>query len=871
MTLLERDWLLDSLSGLAVLAAAGSGSIAFLSGDAGAGKTAVVRASLKRLPERTAVLIGACDPMPTPGQLWPLRDLAESASPVLREPVLAGSDREALFRAALAELSAHPGATVMVIEDAHWADDATLDLIRFLGRRVANTRGLVIVTYRDDNSAQARRLRLVLGDLATTGATHRFAVPPLSRAAVDLLASHRAIDLDALYARTGGNPFFVTEMLAGGTLLPDTVSDAISARYANLSAPAREIIELAAVLGRPIDMPTLRTIAGDSSHALIEAIESGALQFDGRMVQFRHELVRDAVSDSIEPIQRVQIANRIFSALESGAGDTDPATMAHFAELAGRFDVVPVYAKTAAQRATQLRSYREAAIQYHRAIRYSAGWTLAERSELIGQLASATYYCGNGEADLDVLREMVQTCRVAGDTPRLIDHLLSLSWLLNDEGMLPESEQCAIEAMELSDELGDPALRAAAMCALADIHFQSGRLSESLALDTVALELAMQSGRGRIAVHAGITMGSALLAIDEPAGIALLEECVDSARRQHFDGEVAHALGILGFHFTDSYALGRGQAVLEEMAKFTSEHDLDCWWRWATIGRTRNALARGDWEAATSHVAAALRVQSGCFLNRLQGYLALASIRARRGDPEVSEAIEAAVISAGDASFPSIDCSIALGKAEAALLAGDAHTACQAAMPALESAVDNNLPWLAGQLAHIVSRAGGTPPLSYQPVGPFRAELEGNWEGAACEWEALGAPYEAACALAMLNDEHSLRKARSSFDRLGARPMSALVTRRLREIGVTAISRGPRRATKAHPLGLTPREAEVLELVGDGYTNLEIAARLFLSERTVEHHVSAVLNKLGVTSRRDAVRLARSSRAPVPARELVSS
>src|SRR5689334_10491546 len=174
MALLEREWVLDSLSELASAAADGHGSMVFLAGEAGAGKTSVIRAFQAKQSGGAPLLAGACDSIPTPGQLWPLHDMAQHASPLLRDPVLAGADRETLFRAALAELSARPGATIMVVEDIHWADDATLDLLRFLGRRVAETRGLVIVTYRDDDANQLHRLRLVLGDLATIPALHRF-------------------------------------------------------------------------------------------------------------------------------------------------------------------------------------------------------------------------------------------------------------------------------------------------------------------------------------------------------------------------------------------------------------------------------------------------------------------------------------------------------------------------------------------------------------------------------------------------------------------------------------------------------------------------------------------------------------------------
>ena len=854
MALFERDWALETLTNLAAEAAAGRGSVAFIAGEAGAGKTSVIRAFLERQPDRDAALIGACDSIPTPGQLWPLRDLAERASPVLRDPVLAGGDRETLFRATLAELSARPGATIMVVEDIHWADDATLDLLRFLGRRVAETRGLVIVTYRDDDAAQLHRLRLVLGDLATVPELHRLALSPLSRDAVAQLARGREDNIDELYVRTGGNAFYVAEMLAAGTQLPDTIGDAIGARYAHLTPPARTVIEMAAVLGESMELPELQAVAGEHRHALIDSIESGALILEGRTIRFRHALVRDAVLAALTPIARLDLYSRVFDAVQERAASIDPATMAHYAEEAGRFDDVALYARAAAQRATALRSYREAAIQFKRAIRYSAHWDLPQRSELLGQLASATYYCDSGETDLELLRALVRHCRDEGDEPRLVDNLISLAWMLNDDGMLDESAACAEEAVQLADRMRDPAIQAAALCALADIRYQAGDSDAALAMDTIALDLALATGRTRTAIHAGITMGSALLAIDRPTGISVLEDCVERAKREHFDGEVAHALGILGFHYVESYELERGGPILQEMLDFTTDHDLDCWRRWAAIGMSKHGLACGDWSRSAAFAAMAIRIQSGCFLNRLQGHLSIARVRARRGDPDVQQAIDAAIASRGDASFPSIDCAIALAQSEAAYLAGDDAGAIQMAQPALASAIRYRMPWVAGPLAHIVMRAGGDVPSDYEPVGPYQFERDGAWAEAGAAWQALGAPYEAASAHSMLAGEEALRDAFAAFERLGAKPMAARVARRLREFGVASLPRGPRGSTRAHPLGLTAREAEVLTLLAEGYTNSEIAERLYLSERTAEHHVSAILTKLDVKSRRDAVR-----------------
>ena len=320
MMLLERDWAIEILDELATSATTGRGSIVFLSGEAGAGKTATVRAFLDRLGGNVMPLLGACDPIPIPGQLWALHDLAESASPALRDPIRAGANRETLFRAALTELSAQPEVTIMVIEDVHWADDATLDLLRFLGRRVESTRGLVIATYRDDDSARLQRLRLVLGDLATAPAVYRMSLPPLSRKAVAQLADGRAVDLDELYSRSGGNAFFVTEVLASNNPMPERIEDAVRARYAHLSEPAHRLIELAAVLGQSIPLSTFRACITENEPAFLEAVESGALRSDGQPCNFD-------INSSTMPSSR---RSRLSSASSSSARFSIPSKRAVF-------------------------------------------------------------------------------------------------------------------------------------------------------------------------------------------------------------------------------------------------------------------------------------------------------------------------------------------------------------------------------------------------------------------------------------------------------------------------------------------------------------------------------------------------------------
>ncbi|MBA3450408.1 MAG: AAA family ATPase [Chloroflexia bacterium] len=235
--LLERDAVLDDLRGFLREAWDGRGSLLFLGGEAGVGKTALLGVFAAQARSIAVVMRGQCDALSTPRALGPLFDVA-SADPSLERLLSGNAPRDHLFRGLLDRLRGGNRPVVLAIEDAHWADEATLDLLRFLGRRVDATRGFVIVTYRDDEVGPRHALRYVLGDLATTSAVHRREISPLTPDGVAALAAGSGIDASVLYARTRGNPFFVTEVLAAAADIPVTVSDAVLARASRLPPAA---------------------------------------------------------------------------------------------------------------------------------------------------------------------------------------------------------------------------------------------------------------------------------------------------------------------------------------------------------------------------------------------------------------------------------------------------------------------------------------------------------------------------------------------------------------------------------------------------------------------------------------------------------
>src|SRR5262245_3263494 len=429
MELLERAAVLQTLAEYAAEAQRGSGRLVLVSAESGMGKTVLLEEFQHQLPE-ARWLWGGCDSLLTPRPLGPLFDIGTQLEGEFAALCRNGAPRERLFTGFLAEIGPPAGFTVAVIEDVHWADEATIDLLSFLGRRLGRMPVLLLASYRDDEIAADHPLRLVLGDLATQRATRRMKLPPLSVGAVRELVGQRDVDAAELHRITGGNPFYVSEILeAGWPSVPPTVRDAVGARLARATPGCRRALEAAAVIGGRISLGLLTAALNGSGSGAGEhvdkGLESGILVADGPAVRFRHELVRMAVEAGIAPHRRTELHARLLAALEPDGAD--PTLLANHAEGAGDAEAVRRHAPEAARRSSALGAHREAAAHYERALRFSDDGDRSGLAALHEGLSGEYALLDRWEEAEQELRTALALRRAAGDSLAVGEDLRRLS------------------------------------------------------------------------------------------------------------------------------------------------------------------------------------------------------------------------------------------------------------------------------------------------------------------------------------------------------------------------------------------------------------------------------------------------------------
>ncbi|WP_203337490.1 ATP-binding protein [Nocardioides limicola] len=819
--LLDRDSELASFAGWVTDAGAGQSSIVLVQGEAGSGKTSLVRSATSDVESWW----GWCDPLATPRPLGPLLDLAPAAG------LTVGKDPFEAYDALLAVLRDRTTPVAVVLEDLHWADDATLTMLQFLGRRLEGCRALVVATYRGDEMGPA--LQRVLGDLARLGdRVHRVEVGPLSSAAVAVLSEGAGLDPVEVLAATQGNPFFVTELVAGGGGITETVADAVLARVHALPEGTREILEWVSV--EPGGLELWAVAQPERAHGLL--VESGD------RITFRHELARLAVYDSLPLVRRRELHRRL---LEKLAGSTDLARMAHHAVGTGDPSTVVTHCRPAAEEAVERGANRQAAGFLTALVDQESKLSPHDRVEVHDRLGVVLGALDRHADAVGHLQKALQeTERIGDDTlrGRVLCHLAAAQWRAGDVAAAAVLREHAVEVLR---PLGPTSELAAALTYSARGRMLARHHVPALESVAEAESVAAEIGDETAAAAARLMLGTIELVTGDPdVGIAHLTSLLSQTRARRDPILEMDALRMLGSgggevrRYDDAFEWA--QQLVDSSLSRDNDYDV----AYARAWQARIRFEQGRWDEA-AQLAAAVNIDHGAPINKSTVLGVVGRLRVRRGDPRPLEPL--AEVQRLEGLELQHRWSGLCGAAEQHWLSGDHPSGVAVLQRPYQQALETDSRWAQGEIGYWLWRNGGLDEPAPRAAEPFAAHMRGDWTAAAEAWERIGCPYERALAL-VDGDADAAAEGLAILDRLGARPAAAWSRRRLASRGLP-VPRPARSRTLENPWGMTEREAEIHELLLDGLDNPAIASRLFISRRTVEHHVSAVLRKRGVTRR----------------------
>jgi DNA-binding CsgD family transcriptional regulator len=856
--LLEREQPRSRLEAALRAARSGTGRIVSLEGEAGIGKTSAALEFVAAHRADAQVYIGGCEHLSTPEPLGPLRDIERDSRGRFS---VSSTSQLATFSSLLRLLTSHRDPGLLLVEDLHWADDPTLDLFRYLGRRIRAAPLLVIATFRNDEADSQARLAALWSDMPLDS-RERIELERLSAAAVARLSAGVGwAASEQTYSITGGNPFHVTEYLATGrAAVPRSVRDATLARTARLGSYARRTLDCASIFPRHIDQSLLRALTEDvNDEGVEECMRTGMLNAAGETLAFRHELARRAIHEAMSPLRRRELHAAALEFLKSRS-NVRASELAHHAQQAGSAQDLVHYARHAAEEAHSLGAHREAVAHFARALKHGIWLSNAERADILQRQAEAGEQCGALPEAIAAIQEGITARKHAGDILGLGDALrisARIHWL---DGKSDLAEAQSVEALEVLRDHPQAPQYAMALSAQSQLDMLAERLQLAVTRALQAMALAERLGRWDIYLHALTNLTAARCSTDIEAGrLEALAAIRETRRRGHLD-LLPRLYSNLVYMMTHDRRYQNLFELIEEGIDAAIARDnvpLEAYMRGSRalalldLGRTQEAAAESEFVVFGPYPRGT---------SRFTARVALARARVRMGIPEDGVLDEARSLPTSRRDIMR-RAPLAVVDAEALWLGLPRPGALERLRGAYAQAslAQGNL-WNLAEAALWLKILG--EPVSLAPTitrrmhAQYQAHLAGDWRMASLAWGQLGCPYEQAIALSV-GDESAQREALLLFERIGAGPAAARLRRQMRAGGLRDVPRGPIAKTRASPAGLTRRQAEVLALLIKGLSNSQIAKRLSIAPKTAEHHVSAVMVRLEITTRRDVVHAAR--------------
>ncbi|RYE41789.1 MAG: LuxR family transcriptional regulator [Hyphomicrobiales bacterium] len=875
--LLERSAPLDVLHAVWERASSGRGGTVLIEGEAGIGKTALLQQFAIAHDTDSDIAWGWCEALFTPRPLGPLHDMNRALGPGLAVLLEQSAPPDRLFPALLNRLQDQDAPLVLIFEDVHWADNATLDLVRYLGRRISLLNTLVVLSARSDEIGPTHPLAYVLGDLPAAAVT-RIKLPPLSPAAVQELAEEAGRGSDDLYRVTAGNPFFVTELLAAASgdagSVPDSIRDAVWSRLARLTPGEREVLEMMSIVPGNMELRLIKALFGPEAEDLVDmAVARGLLRREvGGDISFRHELARQATLDRLSTSLQRSMHRKVEAALASLPGQDGMAQLArrvHHAAGAENGAKVLELAPSAARQASRLGAHQQAASYLSTALAYVGNADPAVAAQLHESWA---YEASLGLFDYDAIiashHRAIAIWRDLGNRAKVSLNYRLLSRLHWRRGEGKEARTYSELAVNEVEGTGATPELAMAYSSRSQLHMLHYRFNEAIEWGNRAIKLADELHVVETRVHALNNVGTALLFSARPGGREVMEESLSLALQHGFHDHAARAYTNFSEYAVVSKQFELAERLLSEGIAFAARFDLDAPNQYL-LGRLAHLrMEQGRLREAETIARGVIAMERLPVVMHLPALTVLGRVSSRMGHAGAREALDQALAEALPTGEPQRIVPVRLALVEAEWLAGDLDAAQRQLSALLDIDLAGLRPWDVGEFAAWWQRCRmpGDVPLELVDIPrPWALELAGDAAAAAAEWSRIGLPYEAGVALLLVTGDGAgiaLGQAVTALEDIEARAAAALGRRMAQRLGLAGwlprARRGPYAVARQHPLGLTQSELQVLRLIAEGRSNKDIARQLSRSPRTIEHQVSAVLGKFSSANRMEVMLRLRS-------------
>jgi DNA-binding CsgD family transcriptional regulator/tetratricopeptide (TPR) repeat protein len=824
-----------------------SGSVVLLSGEAGFGKTSLLNVGLDTLDHKWRVLVAASEPLDVPAAFSPLYDLIAELPPDLQHDIRSGTGRMPVYLGMLDLIKNDK--VVLVLEDVHWADEATLGLVRYLGKRMGATESVLIVTFRSEEINVNPPLRLVVADLGPSAV--RIELPALTVSGVKDLAKGTGLDPAQVYQATLGNPFFVDEVLRNPDIaLPMTIQHAVLANAVQLPAGALEFVNTVALSPDGVPLADIAEL-GDPTGSHCDLAFSRRLVASARgQISCRHELIRKSLVEALPPATRRRLHERLLAHLEGKAPDSrDMSRLAYHAIGAGEVEKAAQYSLIAGEYAAAGGAHRQAAFHFANALEFSDVIAPGKLTAALLSAAREHNYINAFETAVALSRHRLELAGSRLEEAKARAWVAFFEYRLNNFHAAADEAEAALEVLRGTDQSEELAV---ALAVLATVTFVLGDMRNAIIIAGEAISTARSCGSTEMEINAATTMGTARYYLGDPDGLAQVEAAARRGIETHAGEFGAKALNNLGVLARSAWRLDDARKWFQELQEYSTANELDAWYIAAVITSAAIAVEMAMWDDADAYLEI-VAGQRTCFSSEMEMLVVSATLRTRRADPGATEMVEAVFnrLEAYNEAWTQIDaCVMAMEAAWTGII--PLERVASMYQDTIELVPDGDHHDRA-MLAFWALRLGWEPPHG-DVTGPTGLEIDGQASAAAEEWDRCGYRIQAIISRAS-TAEADLDEVFSDLATLGANGVARGLRREMQRRGVKGIPRGERTSTRENPARLTVREAEVLSLLAEGLSNSAIAEKLFITKKTASHHVSSVLVKLNVSSRGQAAAL----------------